>query len=361
MTMTTMNKPYSEISLAECVDLIASVGDKVTVLAQGHIGTGKSSMLKALGKRFPNHHQCYLDCTTLDVGDLAIPKVKSVDGVDVTAFVPNENLGFHLNKPVIVMIDELGKASNAVKNACLRLMLERAQGVNVLPEGSIVFATTNLAVEGVGDTFLPHARNRMCVVKVRKYMAMEWVELFALANGIHPVVIGTVIEYPSMFESFENVEDPANNLYIHHPKSPRAAFVTHRAMEKASDILKATQALPDDVRVHALCGVIGEAAAMDMMTMVRLDQDLPTWERIMADPVNATVPKSGVASCMIVAKAAMRLDKDTFGAWMTYLDRLPKETQALFAKTIMRGDKKQIAATFRPFTEWATANMYLFS
>ena len=358
--MTTMTKPYSQISLAETVDLIASVGDKVTVFAQGHIGTGKSSMLKILAKRFPNYLPCYVDCTNLDVGDLQIPKVKSIDGVDVTSFVPNEVLGFHQERPVILMFDEISKASNAVKKAVLRTMLERAQGVNSLPEGSIVFATGNLALEGVSDMLEAHARNRLCVVKVRKPTAMEWVEQYAIHNNVDPVVIGTVIEFPSMLESFENVEDPSNNLYIHHPKSPRAAFVTPRSLEKASDILKATRSLPDDVRVHALCGVIGEPASMDMMTMVKLDADLPTWERIIADPDNTPTPKSGVASCMIIAKASMRVDKECFEKWMTYLERMPKEAQALFARTIMRGDKKGMAATFKPFTDWARQNMYLF-
>ena len=359
--MTTITKPYSEVSLDECVDLIASVGDKVTVFAEGHIGSGKSSMLKILGKRFPDYHLCYMDCTTLDVGDLSVPKVKTIDGVDVTTFVPNESLGFHQSKPVILMFDEFSKAMASVKKAVLRIMLERAQGVNELPKGSLVFATGNLSLEGVQDSLEAHARNRLCRVKIRKTPAMEWVEKYALNNNIDPVVIGTVIEFPSMLESFENVEDPSNNLYIHHPKSPRAAFVTHRTLEKASDILKATRALPDGVRVHALCGVIGEAAAMDMMTMVKLDADLPTWERIMADPEHTPTPKSGVASCMIVAKAAMRIDKESFGDWMTYLARMPKEAQALFARTIMRGDKRYIAASFGPFTDWARENMYLFS
>ena len=36
--MTTITKPYSEISLAECVDLIASVGDKVIVFPSHDTG-----------------------------------------------------------------------------------------------------------------------------------------------------------------------------------------------------------------------------------------------------------------------------------------------------------------------------------
>ena len=99
---------------------------------------------------------------------------------------------------------------------------------------------------------------------------------------------------------------------------------------------------------------------MDMMTMVKLDADLPTWERIVSDPASATVPKSGVAACMIVSKAAQRIERETFPAWMQYLSRLPKETQALFARTIMRSSKRAVAATVDEFTSWATSNMYLF-
>ena len=57
----------------------------------------------------------------------------------------------------------------------------------------------------------------------------------------------------------------------------------------------------------------------------------------------------------------MRVDRETFGAWMTYCKRLPKEVQALFAKTIMRGEKMALAATFADFTAWAKNNMYLFT
>ena len=359
--MSRINRPYEMIALQEVANLIAQVGDKVTVLAQGHIGTGKSSMLKMLADKYPDHHPCYLDCTTLDVGDISVPKIKAMEHAEVTSFIPNENLGFHLDKPVILMIDELGKASKSVMNALLRIMLERRLGVHALPEKSIVFATTNLGAEGVGDLLPPHARNRLCVVKVRKPTSTEWIENFALLNNVHPVVVGTAMEYPSMFESFEDVDDPNSNHYIYHPKSPRTAFVTPRSLEKASDILKATDYLPDDVKVHALMGVIGEAAAMDILTIQKLDDAMPTWERVIADPSDCPLPKNGVANCMMVAKAAMRVEKESMDAWMTYLLRLPKEVQALFGKTIMRGPKKGMAATHREFVKWAGDASYLFS
>lgn len=359
--MSNVTKSYNSISLADAASLVSAVGGRVTCLFSGEMGIGKSSMLNTLREQHPDHHTIYLEAQTLDVGDIQMPKFKNVDGHDVVAFVPNEALGIHSTKPVILMIDELGKASKAVMNALLRIMLERKLGALSLPEGSMVFATTNLGVEGLGDNIPAHARNRLCQMRIRKPTAMEWIEEYAIKAGIHPVVIGAALEFPAMFESFEAVEDPNSNHYIFHPKQPRTAFVTPRSLEKASDILKATDALSDDVRIHALMGVVGEAAAMDILTLVKLDDALPRWEQVVIDPENAKLPKGGAASCMLIAKACQRIDKDTFDKWMTYAERMSKEAQALFARTVMRGDKRNLACTNKRFTVWATSNMYMFS
>lgn len=350
-------KPYNSISLAQAADVIAAIGDTVTCLFTGQMGIGKSSMLKALAERFPDHKPVYLEAQLLDLGDLQIPRFNG----DVVSFVPNEALGVHEDRPIILMLDELGKASKSVLNALLRIMLERKIGDKALPKGSLVFATTNMTIEGLGDNIPAHARNRLCQMHIRKPSAMEWVEEYGFKAGIHPVILGAAIEFPSMFESFEDVEDPNSNHYIYHPKQARTAFVTPRSLEKASDILKATEALPDDVRVHALMGVVGEAAAMDILTLVKLNDTLPTWEQVINSPDSTKLPKGAAACCMMTAKAVQRVERDTFDAWMTYVQRMGKEVQALWARSVMRSPKVSIATTHRGFAEWAAANSFLFT
>jgi transcriptional regulator with GAF, ATPase, and Fis domain len=39
---------YNSITLKQCADLIATVGDQQTVLVQGEMGIGKSAILKML-------------------------------------------------------------------------------------------------------------------------------------------------------------------------------------------------------------------------------------------------------------------------------------------------------------------------
>lgn len=355
---------YKSISLKQTAELIEAIGDKVTILAQGEMGIGKSSILKTLQKKLgkENYHFCYGDMTTKDVGDFLVPKIRTIDGVEVCSFIPNEEFGFHFDKPVVVMLDEIGKSSKAVMNACLRLMLERKLGIYSLPVGSIVFATTNLATEGIGDMLPPHARNRVTVVKVAKPSADEWIENYALDNGVLPEVILTAKQFPQMFQSFEDLKDPKDNEYIYDPRSPRPAFVTHRSMEKASEIIAHTKQFGDEVVSHALIGTIGQRATYDMMAMVKLANDLEDWDTIIKNPEKARVPDSPSAICMLVYSAVQRVDKESVNAWIKYMNRLGKEAQALFATSVMRvSSKASTVGTSRGFIDWATKNNYLFT
>ena len=51
MSQVKFNAATPILSLTECVDLIAAVGSDVTVLVQGDMGSGKTSLLKMLAAR----------------------------------------------------------------------------------------------------------------------------------------------------------------------------------------------------------------------------------------------------------------------------------------------------------------------
>jgi hypothetical protein len=358
-----VKQPYSEVSFQEVVKVIDRIGDKVTVLVSGHTGTGKSSILKELALLKPDHTPCYLDVTVMDTGDFLIPKIRTLDGVEVCSFIPNENIGFHLKKPIILLLDEIGKASKSVLNACLRLMLERSLGVYDLPEGSIVFATTNLGIEGLGDNIPAHARNRVCNIKMRKPTVEEWRWDYAQNAGVDPVIIASAVEYPSCFASFEDYEVVGQNQYIFDPRSPMTAFVTPRSLEKASDILKRCRDLPEDVLYHTLAGVVGTRFTADLMNILKLDNTMPNYFDIINHPTTTPIPSNGAAICLVIAKILQNVKQETFDNVMDYIGRLPREAQALYAMSIMssKSPKRSIAVTNKKFTEWAVFNGYLFN
>jgi hypothetical protein len=361
--MTHQAHAMYNLTLEQTTTLIAAGGHLRTVLAQGDMGWGKSSILHEIARRKPTHTACYFDCTTKDLGDITIPKMKELDGQDFVRFATNEELGLHLHDhPVIIMIDELGKANPMVQNALLRLMLERKMGSYTLHPDSIVFATTNLGAEGVGDILKPHARNRLTVVTVKKSTAMEWIE-WGINNNIDPVLLGWVKDNPQVAQSFLDVENPDDNPYIYHPRSQRAAFVTGRSLEAASDWLKLRGSLDNTTLTAALMGTIGDRAAMDLMAFVRLAEDLPTMASIKNSPETAVVPKSVAAVCMVVFRTLTSIEADWIDAWMTYLERLEAEAQGMFANGVRapKYSKQGLVMTNKKFTTWARSNSHLFA
>jgi hypothetical protein len=310
----------------------------------------------------PTHTACYFDCTTKDLGDITLPNIKTNQDADFVTYATNEELGAHHNGPIILMIDEYGKANPAVKNALLRLMLERKIGSYELHPDSVIFATTNLGAEGVGDLLPPHARNRITVVTARKPSNMEWIE-WGINNDVDHTLLGWCKDNPQLFLGFEDVRDPEENPYIYHPKAQRAAFVTPRSLEAASDILKERHLFDDQTTTAALMGTIGDRAAMDLMAFVALADQLPSLESIKKDPHNARVPDSAAAICMVVYRTLASLEREWLDAWLDYMNRLDKEAQGMFANGVRapKYSKQSMVMTNKKFTAWAMQNNYLFA
>ena len=369
-------KNLYDVSLAQATNMIRLCGSTNTILLQGHMGIGKSSILKTLAKMLPGHVPVYFDCTTKDLGDITIPKLdtKNDDGTDAdfVRFVANEEMGLHHGKPIILMIDEYGKANPAVKNAMLRLMLERKTAGYTAPEGSIIFATTNLGAEGVGDLLPAHARNRITVLRTRKPTNVEWIEDFAIDAGIDHTLLAWVSENGQIFQSFEDCPKPDDNEYIYHPSAPgRVSFVTPRTLELASNWLKLRTHMSDLELTAALVGTIGPRAAGDLAAYIRIADQLPTLEEIKNHPTTAKVPTSETATCMVVHRTLGTIERNWTDAWMDYMVRLSKEAQGMFANAVRRsvdkkkdgtGNKRLIEVnTNRKYMEWCLANSYLFA
>ena len=360
--MTTAQSMYA-LSIDQIANAIRTGGSKRTILVQGHMGTGKSSLLKMLAADLPTHTPCYFDCTTKDLGDITIPNIANMDdGTGYVTYLTNEELGAHLDKPIIIDLDEYGKSNPSVKLALTRLMLERKIGSYELHPDSLIFATSNLGAEGVGDLLPPHARNRITVVTMRKPTNMEWIE-WGINNEIDHTLLGWCKDNPHLFAGFEDVEDPKENPYIYHPRDQRTAFVTPRSLEAASDWLKEREAYDDQTLTSLLMGTIGDRGAMDLMAFVKLADQLPSLESIKNDPTNAKVPDSASAVCMVVYRTLASLDKGWVDAWMAYMVRLDKEAQGMFANGVRapKYSKQSLVMTNRKFTDWAMQNNYMFA
>ena len=377
-----------QMNIDNAVQAIALLGSDITHMLRGDMGNGKSSTLPMVGEILPKHIQCYVDCSNLDLGDVMLPDISEIrqtvseeiqSAVDkavekqvepvvrkYVTYAPNEAFGIHLNVPVIIMLDELGKANQSVQLALTRLMQERQLGNMKLPEGSIVYATTNKGSEGVGDMMRMHTCNRLTFIDLRKSNNMEWIDWGINKKGkkINPIVLGYAKDNPQIFAAFEDVERPEDNLAIFHPKDPsRVSFVTGRSLEKASHILDQRDKFDAHTLTCLLMGTLGAYTGKDIMTFVTLADKLVKREDILKDPNNAPLPQDASSTCMVIFKALASMDREFVTPFMTYLDRLSNEAKGMFANGVR--DEKYFARTMvmntPKFQEFAGKYNYMFA
>lgn len=359
-----MKNTIYDLSMNECCDLIEHIGAKRTVEVCGALGSGKTQGIRAeLQRRFPDHTYIEFDCTNKDVQDLSVPKFMQAleDHIsDYVEFVPNSELGVHLGKPIILNFDEMGKASPTLKKGTRRVYHERAVNGIKLPEGSIVYMTSNLGSEGLGDGMPAHQRNTIIRVRMRKPNAEEWVD-WGMNNGIDPAVLGFVTEYPQVLQSYEDVSNPEENEYIHDPRVQRDGVCTARTLHMVSDTLKVRDKLTPTTLTAAMIGTIGIRGALDLQAFVTLADQLPTLQSIKDDPENARVPDSANGVCLVVYRALSMIERDWFGAWCKYMERLGAEAQALFIMNATKtGYKGQSWIMNQPqFKQWCLTHGHL--
>ena len=373
--MATINKLADRgITLDEAVDCILawgmteSDGKGQTIIFEGHMGTGKSTMLPMVHERLVDdkgiktHKAFYFDCTTkMDSGDVMIPKLKELDGADFVRFATNEELGIHLtDQPIVLMLDEFGKGNKSLTNSLMRLTLERKMGAYELHPDSIIFATTNLSSENVGDMLPPQNCNRVTVMRLRKPEPVSFIE-WGYHNSVDPIVLSWVNDNPQVMQSFEETESPTENEMIYHPQGVTTHFCTPRSMTAASRLLKKRHLVTTRALKEGLNGTIGEVATVSLMSHMRFVDQLPTLDEIKNDPFNAKLPDNTSAMCLLVFRTLATIERNWVNKWMDYMSRMNREAQALFALNVIRPSYKNRSAvmTNSKFMDWARANGHL--
>jgi hypothetical protein len=329
-----------QVTLNQAATLIRTIGGTNTILLQGQPGIGKSSILKQLSREMPDYLPCYIDVSNLDLGDLGMPVIDRE--TMTTRYAPNLRFGIGKgqNKPVLLMLDELGKGSRPVMNMLLPVILEHRLGDVELPTGSIVFATTNLATDGVGDNIPSHAANRMTVLDVANPTADEWLA-WAVNNDVAPEVMAFARDYPQVFERYDLIDEKETNPYIFNPMQGNTrAFCSPRSLEKASNIVKQRDTLGDSM-LAALAGTVGEAAARDLEANVMLADEMPRFAAIIADPEKCKLPGGVGAYFLMAFSLAARASAENLTAIMTYINRFESfEASTLFVTTVASNKAK---------------------
>ena len=368
------------LSAQQVLNLIATIGHKRTVIVEGENGIGKTALFHQL-KRMPQFADHIavdpIDCTQLSDGSVWMPDLDRENGV--SRELPNERFGvsktnqrgINGGKPIIVFLDELAKSPQFIKNVLAPIVYEQRVGNYHFVEGSVVFAATNLSIEGLGDSIQAHLRNRLVFVKMRKPTADEWVK-WATDNGINPMVIAFVSNEPRVMQSFIDYEKGGmfegkdlskDNGFIFNPKSMQLAYATPRSLVAASDILnEGLGVLDDDTLEAALVGTVGATTAQALSSFIRFGREICEYSRVIKSPDTAPLSDNPTAQLIQVFQFVTRVaDRTEAEAIVKYVWRMRAEMQSIFCNTVATSTRVAMFATINEFGRMLADHKIFFS
>jgi hypothetical protein len=376
-----------EMSINELRGFIPLVGGELTVVVQSEPGCGKTSLLSMIAEdngdkwRSPKdgydiegdkYDYVYVDCPVKDMSDIGmtIPN----HGTQTLEYYVSSLFNLQSDKPKVILLDEFMKSPKLLQVVFTRLMLERMVGDKPLPDGaelkSIVFASSNNASDGVGDSMLAHAGNRVCIVPMSKPTVSEWLtwagQTITIGDKIQArvsrVIRAAVAMFPKCLSSYKH-GDQQDNPYIFKPSSTNLSFVSPRSLAKCDVIVKNRDKLSDNAVKVGLAGTVGMAFAADMAAFISLESTLIQVDDIIKNPETIEVPTEISAQLMIMFQAVDTLKtQDDLTKFMTFVERIPsEEIQGVFFTMAMRTPSLlRLARNNTKISKWTENNHDMF-
>jgi hypothetical protein len=363
------------LSHKQVVDLIKAVGHKRTVIVMGENGIGKTALHNTLcqDQHFDDHIKIKpIDSTQLSDGSLFMPDLDRERGVSLE--LPNERLGVSKfnrkgvdgSRPVLGMFDEIAKVPQFVKNMLAPILYERRVGTVGFPEGSVWFAATNLSFEGLGDSLQAHLRNRLIVVKMRKAATGEWLNDYAIPNGLNPIMLACVEENPMVGDSFmdymkggkyEGKDLEKDNPHIFNPKIVQDAYASWRSIHAACDLLDGMDTMDSNTLRLSLEGTVGKPFASVLTSFINFGKQIPLTSVVRANPDTAPLPNNKIAQQVQVFQFITRTeDRDDAQAFTKYVMRMQPEMQSLFCRRVADSQRVGLFTTVTEFARMLSDN-----
>jgi hypothetical protein len=371
------------VSINELRKIIPLIASEITPVIQSEPGCGKTSLLAMIAEdngdkwRSPadgtsiegdKYDYIYIDCPVKDMSDIGmtIPN----HATQSLEYYVSSLFNLTNSKPKVILADEFMKSPKLLQVIFTRLFLERMVGDKPLPRGSLVFATSNNAGDGVGDSMLAHAGNRVCIMRMAKPNVNEWLDWAGqtvtigdkVQARVSRVIRAAVAMFPRCLASY-TTGDQNDNPYIFKPSMSSLSFVSPRSLAKADVIVRNRDAIGENGTKVALAGTVGASFAADMAAFISLEKSLIDVKDIVKAPESIDMPKDISAQLMIMFQAVDVLEtQDQLTKFMAFVERIPSsEVQGVFFTMMMRNTKSiRLARNNAKIAEWAKNNHELF-
>lgn len=251
----------------------------------------------------------------------------------------------------VIVVDEADKMDTDLKKIIGEAALSGRLGPHYIPEGWVIWMAGNRATDRSGSTKeLDHLINRRMEIDVTDDIE-GWLE-WAGANGVLPLTQAFAAQNPQIVFT-EGVPDKQGPWC-----TPRSLAGWDRYLQ---EVTGGTDDIPDDPALaEEAQGMIGVGGASQYFAFVRLEREMPKFEKIIADPTGTKVPQNKPDAAMLIAyNLAHRVCDKTIKPVITYVQRLEKEFAITFAKVACtRNSDLVIHPAMR---EWTSKNASLLA
>lgn len=311
-------------------------------------GIGKSMMMKQVARELgeemniPFQYKDFFVTTVEppDVAGFALPS-KDTDG---TPILQRTKAPWHIREHDaangILGMDEFAQGNSDVKKPCAELFLSGRVGETELPIEWMVIAASNRSKDrsGVGRE-LAFITNRRMELHIVPHLDswMEW----AQASGVHWLARSFANKFPGVvFGEMPEKEGP---------------FCSPRSFCKMAEMIDPLQNDPQ-LFLEAASGWIGEGNAAQFIAYTRVQDDMPEYADIVANPEDCKLPSSTrpdaqYATMQMISQLVS--PEDAVKAF-TYLKRMPKEFQIAGLKASLSRCKEMVQN--RDFALWIRDN-----
>lgn len=287
-----------------------------------------------------------------------VPRKVTMNGIDHMESVYTEPFWFRTKdgKRIdefdggIIFIDEADKMDVDVKKVVGEAALSGRLGPHVLPEGWVVWMAGNRQKDRSGSTKeLDHLINRRVEIDVEDDIESlnDWMN----RNNVHPLYKAFVNQNTHIVfaDGVPKEQGPWCT-----PRSTVEASELHQLMPSADDNLA-----DDATALEEIAGMIGDNAAAQLFSFVKMEKDMPSFAEIIANPLGCKVPTKPDAAMLICYNLAHRVNKDTATAVINFIDRMPKEFSVIFGRAAVARDPMLI--TSPGFVKWIRENSSLMA
>jgi hypothetical protein len=241
----------------------------------------------------------------------------------------------------IVFLDEFGQSNQDVAKPAAELFHSGRVGESQLPISYMVIAASNRESDrsGVGRS-LAFIDNRKMRVNIEPDLN-AWVD-WAERQPIHHAAISFAKVRPNLVFQDKVPEKPG-------------PFCTPRTLCKVSHLIGK---LPMDLFTEASAGYLGEGASAEFVAHLRVVDELPKWEDIVAAPDKVRMPENRTdATYAAMQMVSHRVDAQTAKPAFIFLKRLGKEFQVAGLKAVLKRCPTMIQTP--DFAAWLRENKEL--